>query len=211
MADSPRVATWTVLGDWQQAGTMHQPSFMMIHEMTGSVPCSRELWEANDAAEFELAISAKGEDWRRSASLRDCMNALMAESWSGVEGFPLKCLSLLDLHLMIYGQSLSWFSLSCLVLTELSSPPPHDWRRSARGTSTDKHPSAPSRHGSMAAAVARHTKPRRRRSGTDERVCAVQWRARLACLGVAETLGCRQGRDNAILSAHWTHHAQAIA
>jgi hypothetical protein len=92
-----------MLGDWQQAGTMHQPSFMMIQEMTGSVPCSRELWEANDAAKFELAIAAKGGGWHRSASLRDCMIALMAESWSGVEGFPLKGLLLLDLHIIVYG------------------------------------------------------------------------------------------------------------
>jgi hypothetical protein len=33
------------------------------------------------------------------------MDALMADSWPGAEGFPLKYTSLLDLHLVISGEN----------------------------------------------------------------------------------------------------------
>ncbi|KAK4119646.1 hypothetical protein N657DRAFT_706794 [Parathielavia appendiculata] len=85
-----------------QPWIQHRPCSMTIHELTGSLPCLPELWEANDAVKFESALAAVGEHgWLRSASLRDCVDALMAESWLGAKGFPLRCLSLLDLHLMI--------------------------------------------------------------------------------------------------------------
>jgi hypothetical protein len=74
--------------------------------MTGDLPALPQLWDANDATEFEAAITANGKDsWRRTACLRDCMDALMADSWPGAEGFPLKYTSLLDLHLVISGEN----------------------------------------------------------------------------------------------------------
>ncbi|KAK3301711.1 uncharacterized protein B0T15DRAFT_544421 [Chaetomium strumarium] len=98
-----RIAMWTILADWQQTGLFHIPGLMTVHEMTGDMPCSTELWEARDAAEFEALVAAKGKGcWRRSASLRDCMDALMAESWSGMCRFPLKDLSPMDLHILTF-------------------------------------------------------------------------------------------------------------
>ncbi|KAK3296384.1 uncharacterized protein B0H64DRAFT_475198 [Chaetomium fimeti] len=97
-----RIATWTFVGDWQQGGVTHQPGLATIHEMTGDLPSLPDLWEANDATEFKAAIAANGPGcWRRTASLRDCADALMAESWSGSEGFPLKYISLLDLYFLV--------------------------------------------------------------------------------------------------------------
>lgn len=81
------------------------PVLVTIQELTGQMPCLQELWEANDAAEFEAVIASKGEDcWRRPASLRDGVDALMSEGWSGVGRFPLGHLSLLDLQLFMFGK-----------------------------------------------------------------------------------------------------------
>lgn len=81
---------------------------MTIHEMTGDVPCMQKLWEANNEAEFQAAVALKGRDsWRRSASLRDCMDAFMADPWSGMSGFPLRNVTMLDLHIFISGRSIT--------------------------------------------------------------------------------------------------------
>lgn len=102
IADDARIATWLYLADGQEGGVFHVPALMTVHEMAAEMPSLSELWEANDAAEFETAIAARGEDcWRRSASLRDCMAALMDDSWSGVDGFPLKHLTMPDLYFFI--------------------------------------------------------------------------------------------------------------
>ncbi|KAL2195411.1 hypothetical protein P885DRAFT_70512 [Corynascus similis CBS 632.67] len=96
-----RIANWTFLADWQQGGVLHTPGLATIHEMTADLPSLSDLWEANNAAEFEFAVRANGDGcWRRSASLRDCTDALVADAWSGVEGFPLKNISCLD-HLLL--------------------------------------------------------------------------------------------------------------
>ncbi|KAK4239562.1 hypothetical protein C8A03DRAFT_14041 [Achaetomium macrosporum] len=89
--------------DWQQTGLFHVPGLMTVLEMTGDMPCLTELWEARDAAEFEALVASKGKAcWRRSASLRDCMDALMADDWSGIGRFPLKYLSTLDLFILTF-------------------------------------------------------------------------------------------------------------
>jgi hypothetical protein len=104
--DTRRIVTWTFIGDWQQGGVTHQPGLATIHEMTGDLPSLPDLWEVNNATEFEAAIAANGPGcWRRTASLRDCADALMAESWSGPEGFPLKHVSLLDLYFLVTGKN----------------------------------------------------------------------------------------------------------
>ena len=88
---------------------LHTPGLATIYEMTADMPALQQLWEAKSATEFEAVITAHGKDcWRRTASLRDCMEALMADPWAGAEGFPLKCISLLDLHLLISGENLLW-------------------------------------------------------------------------------------------------------
>ncbi|KAL2021720.1 hypothetical protein VTK56DRAFT_6663 [Thermocarpiscus australiensis] len=98
-----RLATWTLLADWQQSGVHHLPPLMTVHEMNGDLPCLNELWEANDAAEFEAVVAARGKGcWRRSASLRLCVDALMGDHWSGVEHFPLSHVSIHDLNLLIF-------------------------------------------------------------------------------------------------------------
>ena len=77
-----------------------------MHEMVGEMPSLQELWEANDATEFEAAIATKGKDcWRRSASLRDSMDALMGDPWSGTGSFPLRHLTMADLYFIISGEA----------------------------------------------------------------------------------------------------------
>ncbi|AEO57307.1 hypothetical protein MYCTH_2303305 [Thermothelomyces thermophilus ATCC 42464] len=96
-----RISNAVFLTDWQQCGVFHLPVLSTFHEMTADMPSLPDLWEAKDAAEFRAAIEANGRGcWRRSASLRDCTDALVAESWSGVKGFPLKNLTCLD-HLIL--------------------------------------------------------------------------------------------------------------
>ncbi|KAL2131977.1 hypothetical protein VTI74DRAFT_4378 [Chaetomium olivicolor] len=119
-----RIATWTALADWQQCGMWHMPGMMTVHEMTGDMPSLPELWEANDAAEFEAVMASKGKDcWRRTASLAECMEALMAGSWSGIEGFPLKGLSMLDLFIFIstLHPMIGAARLMCLLRTNISA------------------------------------------------------------------------------------------
>jgi hypothetical protein len=78
---------------------------MTVAEMTCDLPCMEALWEANDAAEFEAVVASKGDGcWRRSASFRDCVDALMADAWSGPDGFPLENPSTYDLYLLISGE-----------------------------------------------------------------------------------------------------------
>lgn len=85
---------------------LHTPGLATIHEMTADLPSLSDLWEANNAAEFEFAVRANGDGcWRRSASLRDCTDALVADAWSGVEGFPLKNISCLDHLLLVSGEN----------------------------------------------------------------------------------------------------------
>ncbi|KAL2158174.1 hypothetical protein VTH06DRAFT_4742 [Thermothelomyces fergusii] len=96
-----RICNAVFLTDWQQCGVFHMPVLSTFHEMTADMPSLPDLWEAKDAAEFRAAIEANGRGcWRRSASLRDCTDALVAESWSGVDGFPLRNLTCLD-HLIL--------------------------------------------------------------------------------------------------------------
>ncbi|KAL2189182.1 hypothetical protein L209DRAFT_802490 [Thermothelomyces heterothallicus CBS 203.75] len=96
-----RISNAVFLTDWQQCSVFHLPVLSTFHEMTADMPSLPNLWEAKDAAEFRAAIEANGRGcWRRSASLRDCTDALVAESWSGVKGFPLKNLTCLD-HLIL--------------------------------------------------------------------------------------------------------------
>ncbi|KAK4151552.1 hypothetical protein C8A00DRAFT_45267 [Chaetomidium leptoderma] len=82
-----RIAAWVLLDDWQQAGVFHLPVLMTTDEMTGELPCLQELWEANDATEFEAVVTANGQR--------------LAASWSGVGGFSLGGITMLDLHLLI--------------------------------------------------------------------------------------------------------------
>ncbi|KAK4141390.1 zinc finger protein zas1 [Dichotomopilus funicola] len=100
-----RLATWTFLGDWQQAGVFHVPGCSAIYEMTGDMPSLPALWDAKLADEFHRAVihirTQQPGCWKRTASLRTCMDALLGENWKGVGGFPLKGLSLLDLHILI--------------------------------------------------------------------------------------------------------------
>jgi hypothetical protein len=94
--------------DWQleQGGVCHASGLMTVQEMMGDLPCLEELWEAGSAAEFEAVVSLKGYgSWRRSASLRDCMEALVLDAWSGIDGFPLRHLSPLDLYVFISGET----------------------------------------------------------------------------------------------------------
>ncbi len=105
-ADGDRIATWTLLTDWQEGGVLHRPGLMTTYEMTGELPGLEELWEANDAAEFEVVVARKGQNcWRRSGSLRDCVDAFMADPWSGVAGFPLKNVTMHDLYICITGET----------------------------------------------------------------------------------------------------------
>lgn len=100
-----RIACWTLLSDCHQSGTFHLPPLMAASEMTGDMACLEELWEANDAVEFEAVITARGRDcWRRDSSLRECFDALMSESWPGVDRFPIRHVSMLDLQVLILGK-----------------------------------------------------------------------------------------------------------
>jgi hypothetical protein len=115
---------WTLLADWQQTGLFHIPGLMTVHEMTGDMPCPAELWEARDAAEFEALVAAKGAKrgcWRRSASLRDCMDALMADGWPGISRFPLKALSTMDLYILTFGVPFSPYPLPLVLVFAVST------------------------------------------------------------------------------------------
>ncbi len=105
-ANGDRIATWTLLTDWQESGVLHRAGLMTIYEMSGELPGLEELWEANDAAEFEAVVANKGRDcWRRSASVRDCVDAFMADPWSGAAGFPLQKITMYDLYICITGKT----------------------------------------------------------------------------------------------------------
>ncbi|EAQ88828.1 hypothetical protein CHGG_05447 [Chaetomium globosum CBS 148.51] len=81
VANNERIVTWTFIGDWQQGGVTHQPGLATIHEMTGDLPSLPDLWEANNATEFEAAIAANGPNcWRRTASLRDSIQVMIGVS-----------------------------------------------------------------------------------------------------------------------------------
>jgi hypothetical protein len=126
--------------------------------MTADLPALQQLWEANDATEFEAAITSSGNDcWRRTASFRDCMDALMADRWPGAERFPLKYISLLDLHLVISGENP--LLNSPYPPPDMESPSRHDQRRPAHVPSADQHTSAAACNGSMAGTVGRSREP----------------------------------------------------
>ncbi|KAK4039508.1 hypothetical protein C8A01DRAFT_16525 [Parachaetomium inaequale] len=106
-----------------RARHMQEGGLATIYEMTADLPALQQLWEANDATEFEAAITANGKDsWRRTASLRDCMDALMADPWPGAEGFPLKYISLLDLHLVISALHVMISAAGLMSLLQTSTP-----------------------------------------------------------------------------------------
>jgi hypothetical protein len=100
----------TLISDWQESGMWHVPPVLMACEMTGELPCLQELWEANDAVEFDAVIAAKGHDcWKRTPSLRQCVDVLMGDAWPGVERFPLKHLSIPDVQLFLFGKAVPSF------------------------------------------------------------------------------------------------------
>jgi hypothetical protein len=169
-----RLAIWPLLTDWHQAGVFHAPGLMTVYEMTGQLPCIEELWEANSAAEFDAVIAAKGNDcWRRSASLRDCMDALMGDAWSGVDGFPQRHLSMLDLQIFIFSEFTLTFHCRGRGWSDLPGSPPHDDRNSTvHVAAQDEHSCPDACDRPMAGAVACGHRQARQRAAAHERVVA---------------------------------------
>ncbi|KAH9437406.1 hypothetical protein MCOR02_001061 [Pyricularia oryzae] len=98
-----RIATWTLLSDCQQSGVFHCPQLMTTLEMTGSLPCLPELWNAASHSELDQVICASGRDSLvRGASIRVAVETLMAENWDGPEAFPVKPLTLPDLQVLVF-------------------------------------------------------------------------------------------------------------
>lgn len=99
------------------------PFLMAIDEMGGQLPCLQELWEASSASEFEAVITAKGEHcWSRTASLRDCMGALMRDTWPALDQFPLTHVSMLDLQLFMFAFQIMLGAARATCLLETSAP-----------------------------------------------------------------------------------------
>ncbi|OHF01917.1 hypothetical protein CORC01_02795 [Colletotrichum orchidophilum] len=98
-----RLAIWTAVGDWQQCGMSNTPPSMTPAELTCDLPSPLELWDAKDAAEYYDAANALGADGsRRICSVKQCTDALMAESWVGIGSFPFQDINGSDLQLLIY-------------------------------------------------------------------------------------------------------------
>ncbi|GAB1320959.1 Zn(2)-C6 fungal-type domain-containing protein [Madurella fahalii] len=118
-----RIARWTLLADWHQNGAFHVPSLMTVGEMTGDMTCLEELWEANDVVEFEAVIAARGRDcWRRASSLKEGVDALMGEDWTGADRFPIPHLSVLDLQVLVLAMMSVIATARLMSLLPVSAP-----------------------------------------------------------------------------------------
>ncbi|KAL0943188.1 transcription factor, partial [Colletotrichum truncatum] len=99
-----RLATWLALADWQQCGMSNAPPTMTPAEMTCDLPCPLELFDAKDADEYFEVAQTKGLDpSRRIVSVRHCVDALMSDSWKGMESFPFEDITATDLQILIFG------------------------------------------------------------------------------------------------------------
>ncbi|KAK5659802.1 hypothetical protein OQA88_1014 [Cercophora sp. LCS_1] len=95
-----RIAVYTVLADWHQSGMFLVPALTTIYEMTGGFPCLPELWEADSPEAFQRVVETLGTGcWDRGASVREGVEALMGE---GAFRFPLRDVTVYDLHLLVY-------------------------------------------------------------------------------------------------------------
>lgn len=84
---------------------------MTTLEMTGSLPCLPELWNAASHSELDQVICASGRDSLvRGASIRVAVETLMAENWDGPEAFPVKPLTLPDLQVLVFCEQPSKFN-----------------------------------------------------------------------------------------------------
>lgn len=99
------------MSDCQQSGVFHCPQLMTTLEMTGSLPCLPELWNAASHSELDQVICASGRDCLvRGASIRVAVETLMAENWDGPEAFPVKPLTLPDLQVLVFCKQPSKFN-----------------------------------------------------------------------------------------------------
>ncbi|KAF9877223.1 hypothetical protein CkaCkLH20_05489 [Colletotrichum karsti] len=106
-----RLATWMALSDWQQTGMFNVPAMITPAEMTCDLPCPLELWDAKDSQEyFELAQNHGLNPARRIVSIKQCMDALMGDSWNGMGSFPFQDVNPTDLQILI-------FAINAMVLT----------------------------------------------------------------------------------------------
>jgi len=121
-ADNSRIATWTLLGDWHQSGMFHQPPLLTIYEFRGDFPCLPELWDAKTETEFNTILAARPDSWKRSSSIRGAVEALLADSWSGTGGFPLRNVTAHDLHLLVYAVHCVARSAGFTLLGSLGAP-----------------------------------------------------------------------------------------
>ncbi|KAF6806140.1 transcription factor [Colletotrichum musicola] len=99
-----RLVTWLALADWQQSGMSNVPCLITPSEMTCDLPCPLELFDARDADDYREMSHSQGIDTaRRVVSVKQCMDALISDSWNGMGVFPFQAVNGVDLQIMIFG------------------------------------------------------------------------------------------------------------
>lgn len=95
---------------------------MTMYELRGDFPCLPELWEAKTADDFNAILAARPDLWKRSSSIRGSVEALLADSWAGIDGFPLRYVTVHDLHLLVYAVHCVARSAGFTLLGSLGAP-----------------------------------------------------------------------------------------
>ncbi|OAQ96917.1 hypothetical protein LLEC1_05300 [Akanthomyces lecanii] len=112
------VATWTAVADWHQCGMFRCMPIMATVELNCNHPCTTAVWDAADAAEFELVRpreqrhhnaykSPSSSSFPASAqsNLREFIDVLMADKWNRAEHCPRDSYNIHDLTTAIVAHS----------------------------------------------------------------------------------------------------------
>ncbi|KAF5658991.1 hypothetical protein FHETE_9619 [Fusarium heterosporum] len=97
-----RVTKWTLINDSLMALLCNHPPGMTAREMTGNLPCSSDLWEAESSAIFEERAQTRTTKSYLS-SCDEIVSGLLAEEWTTLLENYFKGLDTSDLSYAITG------------------------------------------------------------------------------------------------------------
>ncbi|KAJ6781406.1 hypothetical protein PWT90_02243 [Aphanocladium album] len=135
-----RIATWTATADWHQCGMFRCMPIISTTELACDHPCSNAVWDATDAAEFELAMADEKRTYYAQqpspsptistasfppspvpaqSNIREFVDILMADKWNRAEQCPRDSYNIHDLSTAIVvlriALLLTFLSARCLL------------------------------------------------------------------------------------------------
>jgi hypothetical protein len=128
------------------------PPQITIAEMCGALPSTHASFEASDSLEFSQLDVASADLEGRHKSLRDWLNILLVEAWTGINPFDLEFVEMEHLMSILFGVLPSFVHSFRYTLT-LNSFALFDLRLANRASAAIDLPGSSSRNGTVERAL----------------------------------------------------------